>query len=103
MNVGCDVVLTDAEGLGVLKCKLEGAREPKRGVGVAKGVKFRVEVVAHGAVMEKGKGKEKNQGWEVEMRFVLEKGSLDMFRNVIGRVKEDWVLDALDVDGVAYV
>jgi serine/threonine-protein kinase HSL1 (negative regulator of Swe1 kinase) len=91
MNLGCNVVLIDAEGLGVLKCRLDDVKHPARMTGIIKGAKFRVDVIGHGENAQKGKRAE--EGWEVEMRFMLEKGSLDTFRSVIGRVREEWVLD----------
>lgn len=94
MNLGSNVVLTNAESLGILKCRLDDSRDLDGPLGVVKSARFRVEV--HRPFELEGKGKNRDQGFEVEMRFILEKGSLETFRAVVGRVREEWELDLED-------
>jgi serine/threonine-protein kinase HSL1, negative regulator of Swe1 kinase len=91
MNLGSHVVLTNAESFGILKCRIDETRDSAGPLGLAKAAKFRVEV--HRPFELEGKGKNRDEGFEVEMRFILEKGSLETFRAVVSRVREEWELD----------
>ncbi|KAJ4473871.1 kinase-like domain-containing protein [Lentinula aciculospora] len=76
------VILEDAEGLGVLKCKLDEVRDPSGIMPVLKAVKFKVDV--------------RQTGEKLSLILVHEKGSTDSFREVCTRLRRDWVLDAVE-------
>ncbi|TFY81631.1 hypothetical protein EWM64_g2381 [Hericium alpestre] len=86
-NVGVRVVLTHAESLGVLKCKMDEMADPAGVMGVVKAVRFRVEIrdatSAHSAA-----------GYQTELQLIQEKGALSSFKLVYNRLKRDWDLDA---------
>jgi serine/threonine-protein kinase HSL1, negative regulator of Swe1 kinase len=82
MNMGVKVVLIQAEGPGILKCKLHEAK--------SKGIKFRVEVQP----LENEALKE--MGFMVKLLFAQEKGVQEKFKDVLENIRKDWVLDAVD-------
>ncbi|KAJ7733238.1 kinase-like domain-containing protein [Mycena maculata] len=87
MGMDVRVVLEDSEGLGVLKCRLDEARDPTGLMNVVKAVKFRVEVQR---LFEDGDGE------VVSLLLVHEKGSVDSFKEVYKRLRREWVMDDAD-------
>ncbi|THH14632.1 hypothetical protein EW146_g5724 [Bondarzewia mesenterica] len=83
-NMGVRMVLTQAEGLGVLKCKTDEYMEL---VGIAKAAKFRVEV--HGTTPS-----QLVAGYQTALHMVQEKGPLSTFKLVYNRLRREWDLDA---------
>ncbi|KAF7370687.1 CAMK/CAMKL/GIN4 protein kinase [Mycena sanguinolenta] len=84
MRMDVRVVLEDSEGLGVLKCRLDEARDPDGPMAVVKAAKFRVEV-------QRSFG-----GEDVTLLLVHEKGSVDSFKEVCKRLRRDWVMNDPD-------
>lgn len=86
MRMDVRVVLEDAEGLGVLKCRLDEVRDPNGLMSVVKAVKFRVEVCrpSEDAICQ------------VSLFLVHEKGSMDSFKEVYKRLQRDWDMDDAD-------
>jgi serine/threonine-protein kinase HSL1 (negative regulator of Swe1 kinase) len=82
MELGAQAMLMDAEGSGVLKCKLDELRDPAGVMAVLKAVRFRVEV----------RHAEKETGYTTVLRFVQEKGAMSSFKAVFSRVQRDWEL-----------
>ncbi|ESK94919.1 camk camkl gin4 protein kinase [Moniliophthora roreri MCA 2997] len=79
MAMDVRVMLEDSVGLGVLKCRLEETKAKDVGVGHVKSTKFRVEV------------REERVGYCLAL--IHERGSLETFREVYGRLRAEWVLD----------
>jgi hypothetical protein len=68
-------------------------RDPAGVMCVMKATKFRVEL--HGLRAEVvGKGKVKEESYEVKLVFIHEKGSSESFKVVYSRVRREWELDA---------
>ncbi|KAJ3889258.1 Pkinase-domain-containing protein [Lentinula edodes] len=82
MAMDVRVILEDAEGLGILKCKLDEVRDSNGIMSVLKAVKFKIDV----RQMEE----------ELFLILVHEKGSTDSFREVCKRLRRQWVLDAVE-------
>jgi hypothetical protein len=80
MGMEVHVVLEDSEGLGVLKCYLDEARDPNRLMAAMKAVRFRVEV-------------QRFIDGEIFMLLVHEKGALDSFKEVHKRLRRDWDME----------
>nr|GAT46733.1 CAMK/CAMKL/GIN4 protein kinase [Mycena chlorophos] len=84
MGMDVRVVLDDVDGLGLLKCRLEEARDGNGLLSVMKGTRFRVEVQRF---VEDG-------GMEaVSLRVAHEKGSVETFKEICKRLRRDWELD----------
>jgi len=81
MAMDVRVILEDAGGLGVLKCRLDDVRDPNGILSVLKGVKFRVI------------SRQTEEG--VFLTLVHEKGSSDSFREVCKRLQREWALDSV--------
>ncbi|TCD67958.1 hypothetical protein EIP91_011759 [Steccherinum ochraceum] len=86
-SMGLAVTLTQAEGMGILKCKLEDARDPSGLLAPIKAVKFRVEVYRPTTVQAIG-------GYKATLNLVLEKGAASTFKLVFNRLRREWALDA---------
>ncbi|KAF7309721.1 CAMK/CAMKL/GIN4 protein kinase [Mycena indigotica] len=84
MEMDLRVVLGDAEGLGVLHCRLEDTKHPSVLMATMKAVQFRAEVqrFVHARNEE-----------SVSVRVVYEKGSVDTFKEVCKRLSRNWDLD----------
>lgn len=80
-------MLQDAEGLGVLKCRLDEFKDPRGIVGVLKAVKFKVEL--HRFNCEYGDA--------ISLLLVHEKGSMESFKEVYKRLTREWVLDGGEI------
>jgi len=76
------VILEDAEGLGVLRCRLDEIRDPNGILSAMKAVKFKVVV------------RQTEEG--VFLMVVYEKGSVDSFREVCKRLRREWVFDVAE-------
>ncbi|KDQ58744.1 hypothetical protein JAAARDRAFT_176840 [Jaapia argillacea MUCL 33604] len=85
-----DVMMGDASGLGMLKCRVDDGMEVG---GSAKGARFRVEFSASS---ELGRGA---RGFCCAVAMIQEKGSVSTFKTVYRRVREEWRLDGGGVDG----
>ncbi|KAJ7504479.1 kinase-like domain-containing protein [Mycena galericulata] len=85
MRMEVRVVLEDSEGLGVLKCRLDEARDPTGLMSPVKAEKFRVEVQ-----------RLFDEGQVVSLHLVHEKGSVDTFKEVYKRLRREWVMDDVD-------
>ncbi|KAJ7623293.1 hypothetical protein FB45DRAFT_1061231 [Roridomyces roridus] len=87
MGMDVRVVLEDSEGMGVLKCRLDEARDTVGLMSTMKAVKFRVELqrvqVADDQVV-------------LLLSLVHEKGSMDTFKEVYKRLRREWVMDDAD-------
>jgi serine/threonine-protein kinase HSL1 (negative regulator of Swe1 kinase) len=81
------VVLIHADELGILKCRLDDIADPAAVSGVAKAVRFRVEVHAASEAQE-------TAGYQTVLQLVQEKGAASSFRLVYGRLRREWDLDA---------
>jgi hypothetical protein len=77
-------MLMQAEGLGVLKCRVDEVQDPTGTMAVTNAVKFRVEMHDVDEVKEA-------EGYAVGMVFVLEKGAGSTFRMVSEKVSREWV------------
>ncbi|KAJ3851115.1 Pkinase-domain-containing protein [Lentinula lateritia] len=82
MAMDVRVILEDAEGLGILKCKLDEVRDSNGVMSVLKAVKFKIDV--------------KQTEEELFLILIHEKGSTDSFREVCKRLRRQWVLDAVE-------
>ncbi|GAW08155.1 Pkinase-domain-containing protein [Lentinula edodes] len=82
MAMDVRVVLEDAEGLGILKCKLDEVRDSNGIMSVLKAVKFKIDV--------------RQTEEELFLILIHEKGSTDSFREVCKRLRRQWVLDAVE-------
>lgn len=87
-NMGLTVLLTQAEGMGVLKCSLPDSklRDSSGTVTTIKGVKFRVEV-------QKPSSVQAIAGFQVVLALVLEKGAATSFKMVYNRLRREWEMD----------
>ncbi|KAH8104005.1 kinase-like domain-containing protein [Cristinia sonorae] len=85
-SLGLTVVLTQAEGMGVLKCKLEDSRDPTGLMAPIKAVKFRVEVYRPTTLHAIA-------GYKSTLNLVLEKGAASTFKMVFNRLRREWELD----------
>ncbi|KAL0953632.1 hypothetical protein HGRIS_004837 [Hohenbuehelia grisea] len=83
MGMEVQVVLEDSEGPGILRCRLEEARDPS-GFMTVKAVRFRVNVQPY-------TGSEAD--YILALVLVQEKGSAESFREICNRLRRDWVLD----------
>ena len=86
-NLGVRVVLIHADELGILKCRLDDIADPAAVTGIAKAVRFRVEVHAASEAQE-------TAGYQTVLQLVQEKGAASSFRLVYGRLRREWDLDA---------
>ena len=86
-GLGVRAVLIHADGPGILKCRLDEITDPAGVMGVAKTVRFRVEV--HAASEE-----QEAAGYQTALQLVQEKGAASSFRLVYSRLKREWDLDA---------
>ena len=86
-GLGVRVVLIHADELGILKCRLDDTTDPAAVTGVAKAVRFRVEVHAANEAQEVA-------GYQTMLLLVQEKGAASSFRLMYGRLKREWDLDA---------
>lgn len=87
MTMDVSVMLQDAEGLGVLKCRLDEFKDPRGIVSVLKAVKFKVEL--HRFNCEYGDA--------ISLLLVHEKGSMESFKEVYKRLTREWVLDGGEI------
>lgn len=76
------VFLEDLDGLPILRCKLEDAKDPSGYLNV-KGVKFRAEV----------RQSQAPEGFPIEIVVIHERGSTDTFKEIFRRLKREWFLD----------
>ena len=86
-GLGVRVVLIHADELGILKCRLDETTDPAAVTGVAKAVRFRVEVHAANEAQEVA-------GYQTMLLLVQEKGAASSFRLMYGRLRREWDLDA---------
>ena len=85
-EMGLNVILTQAEGTGVLKCRLEESRDPDGLMPTIKAVKFRVEMQRPTTVQAIG-------GSRAVLNWVMEKGAQSSFKLMFNRFKREWTLD----------
>ncbi|CAL1714656.1 unnamed protein product [Somion occarium] len=85
-EMGLSVILTQAEGMGILKCKLEESRDPNGVMVPVKAVKFRVEVHRPTTLQAIA-------GYKAALCIVMEKGAQSSFRLVYNRFRREWNLD----------
>ena len=86
-GLGVRAVLTHAEDLGTLKCRLDEIADPAGVMGVTRAVRFRVEVHPASEAQEAA-------GYQTVLQMVQEKGAASSFRLMYGRLKREWDLDA---------
>ena len=86
VGLGIRVMLAHAEGLGLLKCKLDEVRDPAGMTALVKAVKFRVEV-------HRPHVSQSNTGYEVTLHLIQEKGASSSFQAVYARLRKNWDLD----------
>ncbi|KZT27880.1 Pkinase-domain-containing protein, partial [Neolentinus lepideus HHB14362 ss-1] len=87
--IGMGVQIThcrSADGLDVLKCKLEEVRDPAGAMDVAKAVQFRVEV-------QRPSHAQSVAGFTILLNLIQEKGALSSFRLMYNRLRREWDLD----------
>ncbi|GJE90970.1 Pkinase-domain-containing protein [Phanerochaete sordida] len=85
-EMGVTATLVQAEGMGILKCRLEETRDPAGVMATVKPVKFRVEMRIPTTVQAVS-------GYTVALNVVMEKGAHSSFKLVYGRLRRDWELD----------
>ncbi|THH32026.1 hypothetical protein EUX98_g2161 [Antrodiella citrinella] len=85
-GMGLSVVLTQAEGMGVLKCRLDDSRDPTGLLAPVKAVKFRIEVYRPTTLQAIA-------GYKATVNLVLEKGAASTFKMVFNRMRREWELD----------
>ena len=85
-ELGVQVSLTHAEEAGVLECKFDGVENPSGVLPVLKFVRFRVEV-------QQPTTPQALAGYQVALRFTLEKGASSSFETICHRVRRMWELD----------
>ncbi|CAK5267567.1 unnamed protein product, partial [Mycena citricolor] len=85
MGMDVRVVLEDADGGSVLRCRFDEFRDPAGVMTVVKAVKFRVEV-------QRCPGSSEG----VSLVLVHEKGSVDTFKEIFKRLRREWVLDDIE-------
>ena len=86
-EMGVMVTLVQAEGMGILKCRLEETRDPAGVMATVKPVKFRVEMRIPTTVQAVA-------GYTVALNMVMERGAHSSFKLVYGRLRREWELDA---------
>ncbi|KAF7796331.1 hypothetical protein EIP86_007508 [Pleurotus ostreatoroseus] len=86
-NMGVSVMLLQADGMGVLKCRLEEMKDPVGIMATVKSVKFRVELKIPQTVQAIA-------GYTVLMNIVMEKGAISSFKLINSRLRREWDLDA---------
>ncbi|KAI0078665.1 Pkinase-domain-containing protein [Panus rudis PR-1116 ss-1] len=87
-RMGVNVVLTQAESLGVLKCRLDECRDPTGILYTLKATRFRVEVMRPTTVDAIG-------GYKTVLRMVMEKGAASSFKLVYSRLNKEWDFDVV--------
>ncbi|WVQ98704.1 hypothetical protein IAU59_005835 [Kwoniella sp. CBS 9459] len=104
-SFGASVILEDADGWGVLKCRVDEIRDVT-GITIPKSVRFRIEFLPH-AVWSTTSPHNINNSSNIvpgsprtgmtttSMTMVQEKGALSSFRAVYGRIRAEWRLDSL--------
>ncbi|WVR05278.1 hypothetical protein IAU60_002290 [Kwoniella sp. DSM 27419] len=109
-SFGASVILEDADGWGVLKCRVDEIRDIT-GIIISKPVRFRVEFLphatwssghpqsqhaqAHGQAGGNAPGSPRAGLTTTSMTMIQEKGALSSFRAVYGRIRAEWRLDSL--------
>ncbi|EKM49974.1 uncharacterized protein PHACADRAFT_130433 [Phanerochaete carnosa HHB-10118-sp] len=86
-EMGVTATLVQAEGMGILKCRLEETRDPAGAMVTVKPVKFRVEMRIPTTVQAVA-------GFTVALNVVMEKGAHSSFKLIYGRLRREWELDA---------
>jgi serine/threonine-protein kinase HSL1, negative regulator of Swe1 kinase len=84
MGMDVRVMLEGSDGLGVLKCRLDDVKDPVGVMNVLKAVKFRVEL--HHL---------RQEGYEVSLFLVHEKGAMETMKEVFKRLRKEWSLDII--------
>ena len=87
MEMGAQVILQDPEGLGTLKCRLD-----EKSRGVTRTTKLRVEMHYPGRDAV---------GYQVSLLIIREKGSPEVFKDIVERLQEQWALDRQEHDATA--
>ena len=86
MGMDVRVILEDLEGLGVLRCRLDEAKDPIGVMSLVKAVKFRVEF--------QHLFRNRDDGLPmVSLALIHEKGSIETFKEVYKRLERDWTSD----------
>ncbi|WVW83108.1 hypothetical protein I302_105126 [Kwoniella bestiolae CBS 10118] len=105
-SFGASVILEDADGWGVLKCRIDEIRDVS-GIIIPKSVRFRIEFLPHShwsssvpttPVIPGSPSPSPNPRGTTtttSMTMVQEKGALSSFRAVYGRIRSEWRLDSL--------
>ncbi|WWC90046.1 uncharacterized protein L201_004977 [Kwoniella dendrophila CBS 6074] len=113
-SFGASVILEDADGWGVLKCRIDEIRDVS-GIIIPKSVRFRIEFLPHqiwtntnhsnggnvnSPIIPNSPGGSRfstttNNMTTTSMTMVQEKGALSSFRAVYGRIRSEWRLDSL--------
>ncbi|KIK99345.1 hypothetical protein PAXRUDRAFT_132278 [Paxillus rubicundulus Ve08.2h10] len=88
VGIGIKVVLTHAEGDGVLKCRFDEARDPAGALAGIKATRFRVEV--REVTKQQGMA-----GFQVALHLVQERGASSSFQVVCQRLRDVWELDLM--------
>lgn len=89
-NMGVSVMLTQTEGMGIFKCRLEETRDPAGVMATVKPAKFRIELRIPTTVQAVS-------GYTVLLDMVMEKGAHSSFKLVYGRLRREWVLDTAPI------
>ncbi|KAH7914812.1 Pkinase-domain-containing protein, partial [Hygrophoropsis aurantiaca] len=87
VGLGVRVMLTHAEGSGVLKCRFDEVKDPSGLLAVIKGIRFRVEVHRPNSVQS-------GAGYQVSLHCIQERGSSSSFQFVYNQLRRIWELDA---------
>ncbi|WWD10158.1 hypothetical protein V865_008292 [Kwoniella europaea PYCC6329] len=102
-SFGASVILEDADGWGVLKCRIDEIRDVS-GIIIPKSVRFRIEFLPHSIWSSTTNNSHQPnspiipgspRGTTTSMTMVQEKGALSSFRAVYGRIRSEWRLDSL--------
>ncbi|KZP01684.1 Pkinase-domain-containing protein [Calocera viscosa TUFC12733] len=82
-NLGVTVLLQNADGPGVLKCRLDEIRDPAGVMAVTKAVRFRVEFHLTTSVQNAA-------GYTTVMTLIQEKGALSTLKVIYARFRQEW-------------
>ena len=89
-SMGVSVMLTQTEGMGIFKCRLDEMKDPAGVMATVKPVKFRIELRIPTTVQAVS-------GYTVLLDMVMEKGAHSSFKLVYGRLRREWVLDTAPI------
>ncbi|KAF9219816.1 Pkinase-domain-containing protein [Gyrodon lividus] len=88
VGIGMKVILTHAEGNGVLKCRFDEVRDPAGVLAVIKAARFRVEI-------RTATTQQAMAGFQVALHLIQERGTSSSFQMACQRLRSVWELDLM--------